>query len=278
GEAGYYQSYQAGLGEPLALQRIATTARKQYFLNPLSDTYPEGGENEGWSEAAADTAAGGVASENRSPLQNYFAWTWGDALFVVLDCHRYTNPGGSTPASVDEWTLGTVQFEWFRKVLTASEAKWKVVLCHHLVGGWPWDGAGRRSETNYYYGRGGGRYARVGEQARITDLMNQTGARFFLYGHDHVFCHQPAEGIEFVCCGRPSYLNAEWYSRPGWREAYGRTAARDPHDFYAAIGYTRLSVSPAAFEIEYVRTGKDADGGDNVDTPIGQVAYRAAFS
>lgn len=276
GEAGYYQHYMQQRG-PLYLQRMATIARKQHLLNPLPTTYPEGGENEGWVGDQKSLATGGADQGNCSPLQNYFAWTWGDALFVVLDVHRYTNPGNHSPHAPEEWTLGKVQFDWFEKVLAASKAKWKVVLCHHLVGGWHYDGSGRSQRTDYYYGRGGGKYARVGEQAKVNELMKKHGARFFLYGHDHIFTHQPADGIDFVCCGRPSYLNPEWYPRPGFVEAYGENKG-DPHGFLAALGYTRLTISPSEVKLDYIRTAPDPGGGENIDTPIGSAAYSTTFT
>ncbi len=275
GEAGYYQDYRPTNGAaPLYLQRTATIGRKQFVLNPLPTTNPEGGEDEGWRGDQDSAATGGASEGNCSPLENYYAWTWGDALFVVLDVHRYTNPGGGTPETPEQWTLGDAQMAWFERTLAASTARWKVVLGHHLVGGWPYDGAGTRRPTKYCYGRGGGRYARVGEQARVNDLMKAHGARFFLYGHDHVFAHQPADEIEFVCCGRPSYLNPEWFNRPVWPEAYGSYRQRD---FLAALGYTRLTVAPDRLVLDYVRAAADPGGGENVDTPVGEVAYRAEF-
>jgi 3',5'-cyclic AMP phosphodiesterase CpdA len=277
GEAGYYQEYLQPKGV-LHLQRTATIARKQHLLNPLPNTYPEGGEDEGWVGDPASPATGGGDQGNRSPLENYFAWTWGDALFIVLDVHRYTNPGGLTPRAPEEWTLGKAQLDWFEKTLAASNAKWKIVLCHHLVGGWGYDSAGRSKNSDYYYGRGGGKYARVGEQARVNDLMKKYGSKFFLYGHDHVFAHQPADDIEFVCCGRPSYLNPDWFDRAGWLEAYGDVNKRDPHDFIAALGYTRLTIGPDEFKLDYVRTAVDPGAGENIDTPIGEVAYSVAFA
>ena len=273
GEAGYYRAYEFQ-GRTLHYQRWGATARKQLCLNPLPNTYPEGGENEGWSDDAGSGATQGLRSGNCSPLQNYFAWTWGDALFVVLDVHRYTNVGGTYPRTVDEWTLGSSQLQWMERVLTVSKARWKFVFAHHLVGGYGWDVFGRKRNTNYVYGRGGARYAHVGEQVRITRIMNSTGAKFFFYGHDHVFAHQQAAGIHFICCGRPTRLDSAWWQNAGWREAYGDVDARDPHDFYAAIGYTRITVSPDNVTVEYVRSGTDMNHAENVVQPVGQVVYR----
>jgi hypothetical protein len=268
GEAGFYQSF---AGVPL--QRRATVARKRHYLNPLPDTYAEGGENEGWRGDQRSKETGGANDGNCSPLQNYFAWTWGDALFVVLDVHRYTNVGGTTPRTPREWTLGPAQLAWLRAVLTTSRARWKFVIAHHLVGGSGWDASGLDLPTVYAYGRGGARYARAGEQDTITELMRQNGAQFFLYGHDHIFAHQQAEDIHFVCCGRPSKLTHRWWQTPGWSEMYGDVERRDPHDFYAAIGYTRLTISPGKVRLDYIRTGEDPGGNENVSTPVGGVVY-----
>jgi predicted phosphodiesterase len=272
GEAGFYQAHRMG-GETLFYQRWGTIARKRYCLNPLPDTYPEGGENEGWSGGPDSDATGGAAEGNCSPLQNYYAWTWGDALFVVLDVHRYTNGGGATPRSVEDWTLGKPQLHWLEHVLLSTRARWKIVIAHHLVGGYAWDLLGETQQTNYVYGRGGARYALVGEQAQITDIMKRAGAQVFLYGHDHVFAHQQAEGIHFVCCGRPTFLNPRWWNTPGWKEAYGDVSARNPHDFYAALGYVRLTISPHEFNLDYIRTGTDTQRCENVTQPEGETVY-----
>ncbi|MBN2448348.1 MAG: metallophosphoesterase [Phycisphaerae bacterium] len=269
GEAGFYQHRQtAG-----CYQRWGATARKRYCLNPLATTYPEGGENDGWQDSSESDAAGNCANGNCSPLQNYYAWTWGDALFVVLDVHRYTRIGKSTPAVAEQWTLGASQMRWLERVLASSQARWKFVVAHHLVGGSKWNLSGDNPAPNYAYGRGGARYARVGEQSRVTELMKRYGARFFLYGHDHMFAHQQAEDLHFVCCGRPTFLNPRWWASSGWREAYGDVAARDPHDFYAALGYTRLTILPERVLVEYVRTGTDPEHAENVETAEGEIVH-----
>ena len=281
GEAGYYRELLTADG-PLYLQRWGTGARKQYLLNPSDETYPEGGEAEGWSDPLEPADAGSFA--NRSPLQNYFAWTWGDALFVVIDVHRYSQgealvarpdaPASEVRMGVDDWTLGPAQLAWLESTLEQSSARHKVLLAHHLVGGWDYDLEGLDREAEYKYGRGGARYARKGEQARITDLMQRHGARYFFYGHDHVFAHQAAEDVEFVCCGRPSYLSPRWWRAPGWREAYGQLKTRSARDFLATIGYTRLTVEPERVVIEYVRTALAPTRGENVTPTPDGVVYR----
>lgn len=273
GEAGFYRRHErAGVVEHL--QRWGTVARKRHFLNPGPATYPEGGEDEKWRGEEGDPAVGDGSDGNASPLENYFALSWGDALFVVLDVYRYTNEDGPTPRSVDDWSLGSAQMRWLERVLKGSEARWKFVLAHHLVGGSEWDLAGRSTTTDYKYGRGGAKYAMIGSQARITTLMRQTGAQAFLYGHDHIFSTQTAHDVRFVCCGRATIHSRSdlwWWRGEGWREAYGEHRARDPHDFHAAIGFARLEVGPKRVLIQYVRTAEER--GDNVTAPVGSVVH-----
>ncbi|RMF70772.1 MAG: hypothetical protein D6744_18930 [Planctomycetota bacterium] len=275
GEAGYYRDFRGDDNDrdAVPLLRWGTAARKQYFLNPNHETYPEGGENAGWVDAGPRSDREEIMRANSSPLENYYAWTWGDALFVVLDVNRYTRLGQSTPTDVNQWTLGSDQLRWFERTLAGSSAKWKIVIAHHVLGGYKYDLQGYDYDLSYVYGRGGARYAYVGEQAEVTRLMKKYGAQFFLYGHDHVFAHQQTEGIHYICCGRTTFIQDEWWRTPGWIEAYGSAAARHPNDFYGALGYVRLTVSPASVRVEYLRTAKDRNGAENVDTPVGGVAY-----
>jgi hypothetical protein len=262
--------HQAWTRERWAMQRWSTIARKRYLLNPLPTTYPEGGENAGWSGDQNDPNTGGAQAGNCSPFQNYYAWTWGDALFVVLDVQRYMSARGDAPTVPEQRSLGTAQLSWLERTLARSTARWKFVLGHNVVGGWRYNRAGSAPGA---YGRGGARYAYVGQQAQVTELMKRYGARLFLYGHDHIFAHQQTDGIQFVCCGRPTKLPARDESTPGWVEAYGHAAARNPHDFYMALGYTRLSISPERVVVRYIRTGTDQFQRENVHTPEGETVY-----
>ena len=78
--------------------------------------------------------------------EDYFAWTWGDALFIVIDTFEYTsqNPygnvageGSNDPQTGDQWnwTLGKTQYNWLKSTLEGSTAKYKFVFSHQMVGG-----------------------------------------------------------------------------------------------------------------------------------------------
>ena len=67
----------------------ATQARKFYYLNPFPDQF----------------YSGNTTAENFVGLpENYYAWEWGDALFIVLDAYRYLTTS-QKPREWD-WTLG----------------------------------------------------------------------------------------------------------------------------------------------------------------------------
>ena len=107
-------------------------------------------------------------------LRDYYAWEWGDALFVVIDPYWHSSvvvdneagtkapqrPGGGEqtrkgkgnaeagqPAADqpdgrkgkgqrDLWqvTLGDSQYHWLEETLNNSKAKFKFVFCHHVLG------------------------------------------------------------------------------------------------------------------------------------------------
>ena len=78
--------------------------------------------------------------------EDYYAWTWGDALFVVIDEFQYTMNLPYTPAAGEgsddavtgdqwSWTLGQQQFNWFKQIIQNSTARYKFVFSHNMLGG-----------------------------------------------------------------------------------------------------------------------------------------------
>lgn len=192
--------------------------RLLYMPGPEPTTYPQGG----------------------GPHEDYYAFEWGDALFVVLNvmtytstCHELTVSGG-TP---EDWTLGEEQFAWFEKTLAEATAKWRFVLIHHVVGG----AAG--NEANANYGRGGGQSAYIGEQARIHELMLQWGVQVFFYGHDHVFTDMVVDGIHYTM---PGSAGAPWKFV---------TAETGYVNYWPDSGYGRVRVSPREVQVDFVALG-----------------------
>ena len=200
---------------PEVLRRYAQQARMKYLLNP-SD----------------------------GPNEDYFAWTWGDALLVVLNVMTYT-PTVHTMSPDDDgkatdWTLGGEQLAWLETTLRRSGERFKLLFIHHPVGGNAGD------EPNSAYGRGGGRVAGVGEQARIHQLMLEHGVQIFFYGHDHVFTDMVVDGIHYTLpgsSGAPWKFSAE---ETGYAEHEERS------------GFALVHVGQETIEVEFLDQAGDA--------------------
>src|SRR4051812_21156127 len=194
--------------------------RLLYAPGPGPNTYPEGGSANG----------------------DYYAFTWGDALFIVLNVMTYTPTChllGSGPGVADDWTLGAAQLGWLEQTLAHATSKWRFLFIHHTVGG----AAGDPDDTAY--GRGGGQAAYVGEQATIHAMMLQYGVQVFFYAHDHVFTDMVVDGIHYLL---PGSAGAPWKfdsSQTGYAH------------YWPDSGYARISVTPASAEIDLVSSDGD---------------------
>lgn len=190
-------------------------ARMLYMPGPTPETYGLGG----------------------SPGQDYYAFTWGDATFFVLNVMSYTPTEhllSEAGGEADDWTLGSEQMAWFRGAVAAASSRWKFVLIHHAVGG----KAG--NEANARYGRGGGLAAEVGEQATVHQLMKDNGVQIFFYGHDHVFVDMTVDGIHYTEVGA---------SGAPWKFT---TAETGYTDYWSESGWARVDVSSASVRVSFL--------------------------
>jgi hypothetical protein len=191
------------------------TQRLLYLPGPTPDTYAEGG----------------------SPFEDYYAFTWGDALFVVLNVYTYTPTChllDAYPGSPDDWTLGDAQMQWLRTTLENSTSKWRFLLIHHPVGGNGGD------DVDSAYGRGGGRAAHVGEQEIVHELMQQYGVQSFFYGHDHVFTDMVVDNIHYSL---PGSAGAIWLFTP---DQTGYTT------YWANSGWAQVDVTPDNVHVQFL--------------------------
>jgi hypothetical protein len=186
-----------------------------YMPNPSPETYPEGG----------------------SVNQDYYAFTWGDALFVVLNVMTYTPTChllGTYPGVPDDWTLGDAQLEWLRTTLANATSKWRFTFIHHTVGGKAGD------SDNSAYGRGGGQAAYIGEQAIIHQMLIDYGVQIFFYAHDHVFTDMTVDGVHYTL---PGSAGAPWKFT---------TAETGYTDYWPDSGFARLDVTPDTVQVSFV--------------------------
>ncbi len=225
----------------------ATKARKLYYPNPSPDSFYTG-------HATEEPFVG--------LRESYYAWEWGDALFVVLDPYWYTKPV-KTPATGWDWTLGKDQYNWLKTTLEKSEAKYKFVFSHNLVGGFDpslnknlpaGSGNGRGgSEAAHFYEWGGSNtdgtpgfnQNRPGWGKPIHRLLADNHVSIFFHGHDHFFGKQELDGVVYQECPQPASMSSSNHA-----SEYGYTDGT----FLGSSGYMRITVTGTSVTVDYVMT------------------------
>lgn len=224
----------------LAVQ--ASIWKKYYYPNPSPNEFYSGN---------TDLEGNGIGSP-----ENYYSWTWGDALFVVLDAYRYQSISGSSekPKGWD-WTLGKKQFDWMRKTLEESKAKYKFVFAHHIRGQdrgalrnvplYEWGGF-EADEKTYGFDKN-----RPGWGKPIHQIFKDTGVNVFFQGHDHLFAMEKVDGIYYQEVPMPSDSTYE----------IGVLANADAYtaNQLKGAGHIRVKVTPEDVTIDFVQAYLPAD-------------------
>ena len=211
-------------------------------------------------------------------LGDYFAFEWGNALFVSLDPYWHStrvtegvgggNGGGAMGTGneppwdeiADEWnaltrpsgnlwdaTIGDAQYEWFKSTLEESDAQYKFVFTHHVLGT---GRGGIERATKYEWGG----YTDEGEwefdkerpnwELPIHQLMVENGVTIFFQAHDHIFAHQELDGVVYQSVPNPA---DDTYTARN-RNAYLSGGVLDNS------GYLNVTVSPENVQVDYVRS------------------------
>ena len=188
-------------------------------------------------------------------LRNFYAWTWGDALFVVIDPYWASpvcvdNPfgGGTKRSNLWEITHGDAQYAWLKQTLEQSTARWKFVFAHHVMG----TGRGgielaRQYEWGGLDGDGttwGFTAKRPRWAAPIHQLMAASHVTIFFQGHDHVWVRQMLDGVTYQTLPEPADPFYALYNSDAYTSG----------DKFPNTGYTRVKVAPTGVTVDYVRT------------------------
>lgn len=216
---------------------------------------------------------------------NYYAFEWGDAIFIVLDPYWSTTErirgggggnrgtgraergggggqGGQRPSDEplkptdSSWTstLGRTQYDWLTKTLQGTEAKYRFVFIHHLVGGM--GGAESRGgvESSPYF-EWGGKNAdgspgfaqhRAGWAMPIHDLLVKHHVSAVFHGHDHLYVNSQRDGVVYQCVPQPG--NPRGNTRTATQ--YGYTSGT----LHGSPGHVRVRVGADKATVEFVRT------------------------
>jgi hypothetical protein len=233
GEAGWFANESA---QNLAVW--TSRARTRYFVAPTPDDFYSG-----------DFVAEPFVGQRTS----WYAWHWGDALFVVLDPYWHT----TTRSPGDGWTmtLGERQYQWLQQTLATSGARYKFVFIHSLVGGL--DGQMRGGIEAAPYFEWGGRdlngamafaQKRGGWSMPIHALLVRYGVTAVFHGHDHLYAKQELDGIVYQEVPQPGAKN--FSSGPALAAEYHYASGT----ILSSSGHLRVTVSPERVRVEYVRS------------------------
>lgn len=248
-----------------------TQHRTNYFPNPAPDGFFTG-DTQSYDANGAACTPGSSVTCGLGQRRSYYAWEWGDALFIVLDPYwsqtaSATQPGGGRDCcqrNAGYWslTLGQVQYDWLKLTLERSSAKYKFVFSHNLVGGvnpsvngvdqGPMRGG---VEAAKYLEWGGynldGTYGfatyRPNLAMPIHQLLVANKVTAFFHGHDHLYAHQSLDGIAYQAVPQPSATNGNLGTRAA---DYGYTQGT----MVGGRGYLRVQVSPTGATVQYIES------------------------
>jgi hypothetical protein len=227
-------------GTPDNVAVWAQTARNAYFPQPAPDGFYTG-----------DTEP----VEYIGQLRDYYAFTWGDALFVVIDPYWHStepvdNTYGAGHAGKDgrdlwDITLGDTQYQWFCQTLENSTARYKFVFAHHV------NGTGRGGvevADTFEWGDAAGLAAhRPGWDRTIHQVMVDTGVTIFFQGHDHLFARQELDGVTYLTLPVPADPHYALDNADSYLSG----------DILPASGHVRVTVSPDGVTMDYIRSYLD---------------------
>lgn len=234
-----------------------TNWRKHYYPNPFPNNFYSGNLN-------SENYGIGIP-------ENYYSWTWGDALFVVLDVYRTQIYPGATPADGSkpqkwDWTLGYQQYQWMRNVLETSTATHKFVFAHHTRGQ---GRGGITTATQFEWGGiDGGQYKfdqyRPNWGKPIHQVFVDTGVDIFFQGHDHLFAKEELNGVVYQEVPMPSDST--------YNIGYAANADAYPNgNAMNGTGHIRVNVSPSCVKVDYVKAYMPSDA--TISHPNGEVAF-----
>jgi phosphodiesterase/alkaline phosphatase D-like protein len=227
-------------GTPNNVAVWAQTSRNAYFPQPAPDSFYTGDIE---------------PVEFIGQLRDYYAFTWGDALFVVIDPYWHSPQTVDNQFGVDRdqkknrdlWnvTLGDAQYAWFKQTLETSTAKYKFVFTHHVLG----TGRGGIEEANSFEWGDSANLAahRPGWDKTIHQLMVDNGVTIFFQGHDHIFVKQELDGVIYQTLPEPANPNYSWENADAFTSG----------DKFPNSGYVRVTVAPDGVTVDYIRTYLD---------------------
>jgi hypothetical protein len=237
-------------GQGNGVANLASKARELYYQSQYADGFYDGVNKE---------------AHLAGPHANYYSWEWGDALFVVLD------PFWNSQRDKSGWgmSLGKTQYDWLKSTLEKSQAKYKFVYSHNLVGGSDSNMRGGTEAAKFYEWGGQNSDGSQGFDKNrpewgkpIHQLLVDNKVTIFFHGHDHFYAKQELDGVIYQECPQPGSTNPKPHDNE-----YGYKSGV----FLGSAGFIRVTVSNGSVIVDYIKTylpSEESDGHKN-----GEVAY-----
>ena len=235
-----------GSGENMAAWSLGM--RRRYLPNPHPDGFYTGN---------------GTRDPVLGLLENYYAWEWGNALFVVLDPYWPTRGRRGARDDNWNWTLGEEQYRWLKKTLEQSQARFRFVFIHHPIGakGQPIRGGIEAARYCEWGGKNedgsdGFQQHRPGWEMPIHQLLVKNRVSILFHGHDHFFAKEELDGVIYQLVPQPG--NAARGGPPRNAEEYGYVHG----EVLGGSGHLRVTVSGSEARVDYVLSvlSKDETG------------------
>lgn len=261
-------------GTPASPSVLAGIGRNTYLPLPVPDHFYTG---------------------NKKPVEfvglrrDYYAWTWGDALFVTIDPYWHSpvqvdngigGQAGRAARGVSEadngrasdgWasTMGDEQYQWLKTTLEQSKAKYKFVFAHHVLG----TGRGAVEIADLFEWGGKNRQGvwefdkkRPGWELPIHQLMVKNGVTIFFQGHDHLYAHQVKDGLVYQEVPNPADDTYTIFNKDAYKSG----------TILGNSGYLRVTVSPQNTKVDYIRSWMPKDEKDGRKQGEVAVSYTVA--
>jgi hypothetical protein len=250
----------------------AGSSRVKYFALPGTDGF----------YSADSKEVSGVGK-----IRDYYAFTWGDALFVTIDPYWHSPvpvdngvPGVTPPKDGWEATMGDDQYEWFKSTLEGSKAKYKFVLAHHVNGTgrggaaiaheYEWGGYDQAGKTYEFTSR------RPAWSKPIHQLMKDSNVTIFFFGHDHLFAREKVDSVVYQSVPCPADNTYAAFNSDAYDPATITFPGAEYDPDYGAVvtnaGHLNVTVAPDRVTVDYVRSvlpGDEAKAG----AANGQISY-----
>ncbi len=256
---------------PVSQALLSINSQKKYFLNPVTDGFYSGNTD-------PLPAIGGDQLR-----EDYYSWTWGDALFVVLDPFQYTMQSPTERSRAKAVTTrkaatngtgrsaanNTIGSKTRSRAATPNSSLSSPITSPAVsssvsgAAGTPGYVRGGSNAAPYFEwgglnadGTPGLRSSTVpaGAASRSNELMVENGVTAYFHGHDHEYAYEVVDGIVYQEVPSPSMTGF----------GFNLYSENDPDTIKVLpnSGHLRITISPNddLATVDYVRSDSTVPG------------------